>query len=114
MVRYVFFQKEHAYFSPRLEDTEARRRAHTSLSWATKSAMWRVRAYRNPNDQDTHGQYWMSVNLEARTPYLGKDGQPVTVWEKDEHGKRVGDAPKPLTAKHSVIVEDGSLQIRPV
>jgi hypothetical protein len=46
------------------------------------------------------GQRRASINLEACQPLPRPDGQSVTVWQKDENGRRVGDMPIPLKADY--------------
>jgi len=53
----------------------------------------------------------VSVNLEARQPLFRPDGQPVTVWQKDENGKRVGDAPLPLKGDYCLHIVGDAVQL---
>jgi hypothetical protein len=111
MVRYVFFRKEVNFLSPRLQSKETLSRAHKSLSWALKSAMWRVRAYRNPSEDISGGLYWMSINLEMRKPYTSKNGELITEWQKNELGQRIGEAAVPRSPKHRMVIVQNMLQL---
>jgi hypothetical protein len=82
----------------------------TELRNICEAALWRVRAFLNPlheNGEEVPGQRAMDISLVARQPILCPDGQPVTVWQRDATGKRVGEAPLPLKAEYCLrIVSD--------
>jgi len=54
--------------------------------------------------EEIPGQRAVSINLEAREPLFRPDGQPVVVWQKDERGERVGDAPLPIVSERRLCV----------
>jgi hypothetical protein len=96
MVRFLFARHEFVEISDEFE--QVRDDIRTELQEMLRVAMWRVRAFSNPfyqNGEEIPGQRALSVNLEARQPLFRPDGQPVTVWQRDERGRRVGLAPQP-------------------
>lgn len=102
MIRFIFLPEEYVVFS---EDHDKFRRA---LFQICEESLWRVRAFSNPGpDSEEH----LSINLEGRTPLRRPDGQPVTVWQKDENGERVGDAPVPITPAYSLRVREGAVRL---
>jgi len=77
-------------------------------------ACWRGRSFFNPfckNGEEIPVQRAVSVNLEARQPLFRPDGQPVTVWQKDENGKRVGNTPLPLKADYCLRIMGDVIQL---
>lgn len=97
MVRFLFVRQEFAeisdFFRAKREDI-----LH-DLAIICRDAMWRVRCYKNHfflRGEMIKGQYFLSINLEARQPLFLPDGQPVRVWQKDEDGQRIGEAPQPV------------------
>lgn len=96
MVRFMFVRRECMV----QDDFEAVRfQMMAALTTMCTTAMWRVRAFNNPcyqNGEEVASQRTWVVNLEARKPLFQGDGTPVVVWQKDERGERVGDAPEPL------------------
>lgn len=105
MVRFLFARHEFVELSD--EFKKVRDVIRAELRSICESAMWRVRSFSNPfykNGEEIPDQRAVSVNLEARQPLFRPDGQPVTVWQKDENGKRVGDAPLPLKADYCLRI----------
>lgn len=105
MVRFLFARREFVELSD--EFKKARDVICAELRSICENAMWRVRAFSNPfyeNGEEVPGQRTVSVNLEARQPFFYPDGRPVTVWQKDENGERVGDAPLPIRADHRLRI----------
>lgn len=103
MVRFLFTRHEFAEVSD--EFRKARDVIRTELQRICEEAMWRVRAFSNPfygNGEEVDGQRAVSVNLEARVPLFLPNGQPVTMWQKDERGRRIGVAPLPVGPKHTL------------
>jgi hypothetical protein len=97
MVRFLFARRKYVKLSD--EFKEVRSTIYAELRKICEQAMWRVRAFLNPffmDDEEVLGQRALSINLEARKPLFHPDGQPVTVWQKDERGNRVGETPFPL------------------
>lgn len=112
MVRFVFARRDFVELSE--EFKEVRDVIRAELQNICESAMWRVRMFSNPfykNGEEVSGQRAMSINLEARQPRFYPNGQPVTVWQKNENGKRVGDAPLSLSADFSLRIVDGAVQL---
>ena len=105
MVRFLFARREDVELSEefgRVKDT-----LRAELQEICRAAMWRVRAFCNPlyeNGEEVPGYSALSINMEARKPLFLPDGQPVTVWQKDEYGERVGDAPLPLRPSFWLMV----------
>lgn len=101
VVRFLFVRREYA--TPSEEFLAKRSAIRADLDEMMQSVLWRVRALLNPayiNGIPIEGQQMLSINLEARKPLFNPDGTPVTVWQKDEKGERVGNAPIPLQAEH--------------
>lgn len=99
MVRFLFARREFVNLSDEFEKA----RILAELTEMCATAMWRVRVFSNPfykDGEEVPGQRAMSINFDARKPLFRLDGQPVTVWQKDEKGRRVGDAPVPLSPEH--------------
>lgn len=112
MVRFVFARGEFVKLSD--EFKKVRDIIRIELRSICESAMWRIRAFSNPfykNHEEIPGQRAVSINLEARQPFLRPDGQPVTVWQKDEKGERVGDAPLPLKANCYLRIVDDNVRL---
>ena len=65
---------------------------------------WRVRAYRNHQE---NGDIMLSINFEARVPRFNS-GKPIMVYERDEAGKKVGEA-KPIAPKTVLKMNPGAL-----
>ncbi len=105
MVRLLFARSEFVDISA--EFREVRDTIRAGLQELCESAMWRVRAFSNPffmDGEEIPGQRAVSINLEAREPLFRPDGQPVVVWQKDERGERVGDAPLPIVSERRLCV----------
>jgi len=112
MVRFLFARREFAELSD--EFLEVRDIIRAELWSICKSAMWRVRSFSNPfykNGEEIHDQRTVSINLEARQPLFRPNGQQVAVWQKDESGKHVGDAPLVLKADCSLRIEGNAIQL---
>ena len=112
MVRFLFARREYVDLSDEFRKT--RDVTYAELRKICEQAMWRVRAYLNPcfkDNEEVPGQHALSVNLEGRKPLFLPDGQPVVVWQKDEEGNRVGDAPLPLKPDHSLRIVDEVVQL---
>ncbi|AKM78551.1 MAG: hypothetical protein UY31_C0018G0010 [Candidatus Wolfebacteria bacterium GW2011_GWE1_48_7] len=73
------------------------------LAFIGESALWKNRTFSNPFIRDgkpVTGFRAASLVFDTRQPFYQGDGQPVTVWLKDEAGERIGDAPIPLAPSH--------------
>jgi len=112
MVRFLFARCEFAELSD--EFKEMRDVSRAELQSICEAAMWRVRSFSNrfyKNGEEIPNQRAVNINLEVRQPFFRPDGQPVTVWQKDENGKRVGDAPLPIKADHCLRIVDDAVQL---
>lgn len=112
MVRFLFARREFVELSD--EFKKVRDTIHAELWSICEAAMWRVRSFSNPfykNGEEIPDQRTVSINLEARQPLFRPDGQTVTVWQKDENGKRVGDAPLPLKADYCLRIVGDAVQL---
>lgn len=112
MVRFVFARNEFA--EPSAEFVTKRGVIRADLEKICDDAMWRVRAFLNPfekNGKEIEGVKALSVNLEARVPFLLPDGKPVVEWQKDEAGQRVGDEPLPIRARFRLQVWDNVVDL---
>lgn len=110
MVRFVFVRRE--FVIPSDEFRKVRGIVRLGLMEMCRVAMWRVRIFSNPffqNGEEVSGQRAISINMEARRPLYCPDGQPVTVWQKDEYGDRVGDAPLPIQPDFHLRLQDGKI-----
>lgn len=106
-VRYVFAAAE--IFRPSEKQAELEAAAIPALVEMTTSAMWRVRAFDNPFYQGgevVEGRT-LSINCEVRTPLRRPDGSPVTIWQKDAAGERVGDKPLPIEPDQILSLTEG-------
>lgn len=112
MVRYLFARREFVDLS---EEFKAVRDVNSrELRSICEVAMWRVRALLNPffkDGEEIPGQRAVSINLESRKPLFRPDGQPVTVWQKDESGNRLGEAPLPLKPDHCLRIEENAVRL---
>lgn len=112
MVRFVFARRETASLSEEFKKKQCS--LLSELRHICESAMWRVRAFSNPfykNGEEIPEDRVLSINLETRVPLFHPDGQPVMVWQKDDRGKRLGDAPLPLRAEHTLSIVDRAVQL---
>lgn len=112
MVRFLFARHEFVDLS---EEFKAMRDIISrELRGICEVVMWRVRVFLNPfykGGEEIIGHHTISVNFESRRPLFRPDGQPVTVWQKDEKGNRVGNAPLPLKPDCCLRVKDNTLQL---
>ena len=112
MVRFIFARREFVECSD--EFSKVRDTIRTELRSICESAMWSSQVFFNPffkNGKAIPDQYSVSINLTHRQPILQPDGQPVTVWQKDESGKRVGESPLPLKADFSFSIVGDEIQL---
>ena len=111
-VRFIFVRHEFAEVSNEFKNV--RNIISAQLLKICEDAIWRVRLFFNQfykDGKDINGQYALSINLEARKPLCCSDGQSVTEWQRDENGKRVGEAPLPLKAKYCLHVKDNAINL---
>ena len=111
-VRFLFAR--HAYAHPSEGFSRGRDAICEEFRGMCQQAMWRVRAYLNPyfeGGERVQGYYTVSINLEARKPFCSSDGKPIVVWQKDEEGNRLGDAPIPIKANHNLQIVDNVVQL---
>jgi len=107
MVRFVFVRND--FLKSPNSFASVRALALASLNEMCKSALWRIRAFLNPyydHGEKVPGEYFVGINLEARQPLRLLDGRPVTMWQKDERGMRIGDAPLPLQPSHWLRIQN--------
>lgn len=112
MARFLFARHEFVELSDEFKGMRDTIRA--VLSEICRAATWRARAFSNPfykNGEEVAGQCAVSINFEARQPFFRSDGQLVVVWQKNERGNRVGDAPLPLKPDYCLRVVDGVIQL---
>jgi len=112
IVRYVFAR--HEYADPLAEEFLVKR-AGLLLEFRglCYNAMWGAFAHRNRffrDGKEVPGQEVLSINLMSRTPYRGPDGRLVMVWQKDEHGNRLGAEKIPLNPTNQLRIESGVFQ----
>lgn len=110
MVRFVFAR--HEFAEPSDEFKKVRESVRVDLQKACDLAYWRTRSFSNPfyqNGEEVPEARAMSINFEARQPRYLPDGNLVTEWQKDENGKRVGEVPLPIKAKHHLHIVDGEV-----
>ena len=113
MVRYTFGRTRDDAVVPD-EFQNALIKARDELGTLIDTAMWRVRVFSNPfykKGEEMPDQRVASVNFEARKPLIQSDGQPVLVWQKDDAGNKIGDAPLPLQSSFMLQIVDGRIQI---
>ena len=112
MMRFLFVRHEDVDISD--EFKKVRNVIGAELREICTQALWRVRAFRNPffkGGEEISGQRALSVNLEARKPLFYPDGQPITVWQKDEKGYRVGDKPQAIKPDYCLHIKDDAVQL---
>ncbi|MBN1585012.1 hypothetical protein JW899_01460 [Candidatus Uhrbacteria bacterium] len=112
MVRFLFARHEFVELSD--EFKKVRDIIRAELQSICEAAMWRVRSFSNPfykNGKEIPDLRTVSINLEARQPLFRPCGQPVTVWQKDKNGERVGDAPLALKADYCLRIVNDAVQL---
>ncbi|MBI4095223.1 MAG: hypothetical protein HY435_03460 [Candidatus Liptonbacteria bacterium] len=112
MVRFLFTRCE--FKEPSDEFKKVRNTIRAELRSICGSALWCVQIFLNPfykNGEEIPGARAVSINLTARQPLFRPDGEPVTVWAKDEHDERVGDAPLPLKADRCLRIAGDAVQL---
>ena len=107
IVRYTFARKEKA--TSREEFLARRDAVFDDLTEIFRTVIWRTRGFLNPYflEGEPTDEHVFQVCLGARKPLLRSDGTPVTVWQKDKNGERVGKAPLPLTPDCRLRVING-------
>ena len=88
--------------------------ATKSLEQMCSQATWSAMGYLNPFFQSGHEvdrAHSVSINLAARIPLVGPDGNPLLRWQKDEAGERIGDAPIPLEPKKFLRIQEDNICI---
>ena len=111
MVRFVFSLNEYA--TPFEDFLAIRPRMMAVLQKMVDQAFWRARAYRNPffeKGVEVANHHAISINLEARVPRFQGNGQPVVMWNKDEKGDRIGDAPEPISPQGELHFQNGMVK----
>lgn len=106
MVRFIFVRHEFSELSD--EFINRRNVVQAELRSICSASLWRVKLFKNKfykDDREVNGQYALSINMDARQPLLCHNGQPVTVWQKDNSGNRIGKTPLPLKAKYYLRVD---------
>ncbi len=109
-----FLFARHEFVDLSVEFKGVRDDVRAALTEMCRVAMWRVRVFSNPfyqNGLEVPDQRAVSINLKARQPLFRLDGQPVTVWQKDERGKRIGDAPLPLKPRCCLRLVSDAVQL---
>lgn len=112
MVRFVFARHEFAHLSD--ETKKLREIFYAELQRICEEAHWRVRAFLNPwykNGEEVSGQHVISINMEGRRPLFEADDptRPVTKWQRDEKGRKIGVAPLPLQPECELHVFQGTI-----
>lgn len=112
MVRFTFARRKVA--SPRKEFLAKRDSIFSDLREMCRTVMWQVCVYRNPffSDGEPTDEHTFQVCPNVRTPLFRPDGTPVTVWQKDKNGEKVGKAPLPLTPDHCLRAIDGVVDLQ--
>ena len=106
-LRFVFSRREHAT-APSEERATLLAAARRGLERICKGALWKARAYLNPlrvNGEETEDEYAVSIPLVGRQPLFWPDGRPVSAWQRDERGNKLGDAPIPIRPAASLRVK---------
>jgi len=112
MVRFVFARREFVELSD--EFKKVRDTIRAELRSICEDALWCAQVFSNPfykNGEEIPDQRAVNINLTARQPLFRPDGQPVTIWQKDENGERVGDAPLPLKADYCLRIVGDAVQL---
>ena len=115
VVRYLFVKREFLVESPELIEFATKRDNILAGLWVLCGCMWRTQVYQNPfykeDGEVADDCVALSVNLKEREELFRPDGQPVTVWQKDEKGNRVGDAPLPLKANYRLRIAEDTVSL---
>ena len=113
IVRFFFARREFAEISD--EFKKNRNTVYAELRSMCENAMWQVKLFSNKfykDDKEIHGQNALSINLGARQPLYYPDGQVVTVWKKDNDGKRIGEAPIPMKADYYLCADNNTIKLK--
>lgn len=113
MVRFIFVQRQ--FVVPFDEFRKVRTIVRSGLQEMCTVAMWRVRIFSNPffqNGKEIPGQRAVSINMEVRKPLYHPDGKPVTVWQKDQWGDRIGEAPLPIQPDFRLRLLGGKIRFQ--
>jgi len=84
----------------------------TALSEMCETALWQTTAFVNPYFRDSEaveGLSTASINCNMRTPLYCSDRTPKMRWQKDDNGRRIGDAPLPLRADYLLVVRENTI-----
>jgi len=107
MVRFVFTRKG-IECTPHPEFVRISKSARINLVRMLSDALWRCRAYLNHYEEEDR----VSLNFEHRMPFIGGDGKPITEWQKDENGRRVGGGPVPLSSAKTLSIRGKEMVLR--
>lgn len=110
-VQYAFARKgsgrePHPQFAPLREAAQA------ELNMLMNDAFWRVRVFLNPlfhTGQPVEGKSAICIEADSRLARLHPNGSPVTVWQRDAAGEKVGEAPLPLAPERILRIADSDL-----
>lgn len=111
MVRSIFARHEYVELSDELMKVwNACNGIHAELQDLCTQAMWQIRIFLNPffdNGEEIPGQHALNINIAARKPLFYPDGQPVTAWQKNKDGRRVGKTPLPIEPDNYLRINNG-------
>lgn len=113
IVRFDFVILEHFLPSDGFSQG-AKVKAEIGLRNMAEQNMWRIQAYLNSfffEGYEIKDQYGLAINLGGRKPLFDKNHMPVLVWEKDEQGERVGEAPVELRPKLFLQIQGDEIAI---
>lgn len=112
VVRFLFARGEYA--EPSEEFSRVKATIRRELLHSCVSALWQVRVFCNPfyaDGEEVPGQQALSIDLRARKPLFQPDGQPTTVWLRDDKGRRIGRAPVPVQPECDLRVTSEGIQL---
>lgn len=125
IARFIFAHREYVNSSKDFENK--RDMVHAEFLKMAMEAIWRVKGFSNPfykDDERISGQYTISVNMVARNPLVDNEGRPLYIWKKDEYGqkiierdengKKIGDAKILVKPKYCLRIENNCVELKEI
>jgi len=113
VVRFDFASIDYASSSTEFQQ-DIRSGAEKALRQLLEQAMWRVTPYLNhyfEKGEPTEDQFAVSINLDSRYSIFDRSGRHIMQWERDESGKRVGDAPVKVHPRVFLKIQNGDIVV---
>lgn len=81
--------------------------AAPALEELVGKALWETMAHKNQGFGKREGRTGISLAMRGRRPLVDGQGKPFVEYEKDSRGNRIGDKPRPISAKHYLRLVEG-------